>query len=117
MSLPVEARGDVLVDVVVLWVGALEVVDLAAKVTALVLAGDSSVEEDLFRCRGVGGVSGVEELLDVACMVEVLATESGDCAQLALGMPSAEGLSTDAILADDHCRCEVLRVPYCCRWQ
>lgn len=59
-----------MVDFGVVGVGALEVVDLTLEVAALVFAGDSSIEDDLFRELATSWwIMGVEELLNVACMV------------------------------------------------
>lgn len=107
-----------MVDLGVVGVGALEVVDLASEVSPLVLTGDSSVEEDLFRGRGAAadGVARVEERFDISSMIQVLAAWCGDGAELALGVPAGEGLTPDAILGDDLGGSEVANVPYCDGW-
>ena len=105
-----------MVDLGVVGVGTLEVIDLSAKVATLVLTGDSSIEEDLFRGEcgaAVGGIAGVKELFDVSRVLEVLTTRGGDCTQLILGMPSGESLTSDAILAYDRRWGKVVNVPYC----
>ena len=106
-----------MVDLGVVGVGVLEVVDLTSEVSPLVLTGDSSVEEDLFRGGGAGdGVVRVEECFDVSRVVEVLAAWCGDGTDLALCVPAGESLASDAILGDDLGGGEVANVPYCDGW-
>ncbi len=102
--MPVETGGDVLEELVP-GVASAEVGDLALEVGSLVLGGDSSVEESRFLLResGMGaGVAAMEEELDVADVVEVLAAGGDDRLDAPLGgAPADQGLSTDPIAAGD----------------
>ena len=62
----------------------------------------------LFREGAASGrIVGVKELLDVACVIQVLAAWHGDVSKLSAAVPPGEALVSDAILADHSSRREV----------